>query len=401
MKSWSIAEGLIRLAARRCIRVLCVREHQVSIKDSSHKTLKDTIARLNLGAFFTVTKEGIYSRTGSEFIFKGLYGNEEGIKSTEGIDFCWVEEAQTVNASSWKTLAPTIRKSGSEIWVSYNLINEEDATHARFVGEPDAEFPNGRPKRTNSIVHKVNYDLNPWFKESELYQEMLDDKAESQHLYEHIWLGMPLVMDESIVMSGKYVVEAFDDLLWLQAPRLHFGLDFGFANDPSAGLRMFMLEEHDGLTTSGMPRVHTDLYISHEVYQHRVEIDAYDEFLADLPNSKEWPIKADCARPEVISHIARNFGYNISGAEKWDGSVKDGIAFLRGMRKIRIHPRCVNTAREARLYSYKVDKNTKEVLPAVIVGKHDHTWDAGRYGLDGYIQRSGALGIWHRIGKPS
>jgi len=384
-KSWGVAEALIRLAAAGAIRVLCTRERQNSIKDSSHKLLKDTIARLGLDSWFTVTADSIKSRTGSEFIFKGLFGNEEGIKSTEGIDICWVEEAQSVSAGSWRTLLPTIRKDTSEIWVTYNLIEEADATHQMFVVKG----------RTGAIVHKVNYDSNPYFS-GKLRQDMEDDKRNDYHMYEHIWLGMPLRVSNAVILNKKYVVEEFADDLWKQADRLRFGADFGFSQDPSTLLRMFILnEDKPG---------ERELYISHEAYGTGIELDDYDEFYGSVPDAKDWPIKADSARPEVISHIRRKFGYNISSAEKWDGSIKDGIAHLRAFKRIVIHPRCVNTAREARLWRYKVDtKQVNEygqpmVLP-VVVDKDNHTWDGARYGLDGYIQRSGALGQWAKLGE--
>jgi phage terminase large subunit len=127
------------------------------------------------------------------------------------------------------------------------------------------------------------------------------------------------------------------------------------------------------------------------------------EFYDSVPGARDWPIGADCARPETISHLRRK-GFNISGAEKWDGSVKDGITHLRGFDEIVIHSRCVETANEARLYRYKTDPKTVDehgnpkVLP-IVIDKHNHCWDGIRYGLDGYIQRSGALGVWDRLGR--
>jgi len=373
-KSWAVAEALIRIAVKRKVTILCVREYQNSIKDSSHRVLKNTIYRLGLQAFFQITNEEIRSRTGAFFIFKGLHGNDESIKSTEGVDICWVEEAQSVSDASWRTLIPTVRQAGSEIWVTYNLLDEESPTHQRFVINP----------RSNSIVHKVNFDSNPFFWDSPLAQDMEDDKRDNYHLFEHIWLGMPLVIDDSIIFSGKYVVEEFPDDLWLQADRLHFGADFGFASDPSTLIRDFVLNDN--------------LYIEYEAYGHHIELDEMGDFYARVPGSKDWPIKADCARPETISHIRRNWGYNISAAEKWPGCVEDGIAHVRKFKKIIIHPRCTHTALEARLYRYKVDRLTKEVLP-VVVDKNNHCWDGVRYSLDGHIQRSGELGIWDRLAR--
>lgn len=363
--------------------MLCVREYQTTIKDSAHKVLKDTIKRLGLTKAFTITNDSIRSLCGAEFIFKGLHNNEEGVKSTEGIDICWVEEAQTVKAGSWRTLTPTIRNGAvygdrPEIWVSYNLIEEEDATHQRFVIKG----------RTNSIVHKVNYDSNPYFG-GVLLDEMQDDRDLDYHLYEHIWLGMPLKISNAIIFSGKYEVREFADDLWQQAERLYFGADFGFSQDPASLERSFIVDD--------------TLYVEYEAYGVGVELDEMPEFYDSVPGSRDWPIKADGSRPETISHMRRK-GFNISAAEKWDGSVKDGITHLKRFKKIVIHPRCKGLASEARLYRYKVDKTQvdergqPQVLP-LIVDKHNHGWDAIRYSLDGYIMRSGDIGMWERLGQ--
>ena len=116
-----------------------------------------------------------------------------------------------------------------------------------------------------------------------------------------------------------------------------------------------------------------------------------------VPGAREWPIMADCARPETISYIRRQ-GFNISAAEKWPGCVEDGIAHIRGFEQIVIHERCKHMADEASLYSYKVDAKTNQVLP-LVVDKHNHCWDAIRYGLDGYIQRAGEDKVWEKLAK--
>jgi phage terminase large subunit len=115
-----------------------------------------------------------------------------------------------------------------------------------------------------------------------------------------------------------------------------------------------------------------------------------------VPGARDWPIKADCARPETISALARA-GFNITAAEKWPGSVEDGIAHIKAFRRIHIHKRCKQMQIEARLYSYKVDKVTSLVLP-IIVDAWNHGWDSIRYGLDGYIQKRGILAQWERLG---
>ncbi|CAK8736324.1 hypothetical protein SODG_000036 [Sodalis praecaptivus] len=187
--------------------------------------------------------------------------------------------------------------------------------------------------------------------------------------YEHIWLGKPRTISDAVVFSGKYRVESFADDLWQQAERLFLGADFGFANDPSTLIRSFIL----GRT----------LYIEHEQYGVGVELDHLPAFYDKVPGARDWPIKGDNSRPETISYLERQ-GFRISAAAKWPGSVEDGIAYLRGFEHIVIHSRCAHTVQEARLYSYKVDRQNHEVLP-VLVDKHNHCWDAIRYSLDGYI----------------
>src|SRR3990167_9159740 len=135
-KSTSIADALLLRAKKEKLRILCTREMQNSIRDSVHRLLIDRITYLGLDNDFIIKKEIIFSIAGSEFIFKGLRHNISEIKSTEGIDICWVEEAEKVTEYSWQTLVPTIRKENSEIWISFNPEDEKSATHQRFIANP-------------------------------------------------------------------------------------------------------------------------------------------------------------------------------------------------------------------------------------------------------------------------
>lgn len=371
-KSWEIARALILISSSRKVRILCAREVQNTIKDSVHKLLKDQIESMGLLPWFTITDNSIKSSVGSEFIFKGLRYDIQGVKSTEGVDICWVEEAQTVTAASWDVLAPTIRKDGSEIWISFNPNEEDDPTYQRFVANPPDD----------SFVVEVNYSDNPWFPEV-LRKEMEYCKRVDYDAYEHIWLGKPKKISAAVIFSGKYRVEAFDDELWRQADRLFLGADFGFAQDPSTLIRSFILGNK--------------LYIEYEAYGVGVELDEMAQLYDSVPGSRDWPIKGDCSRPETISYMRRQ-AFTIDAADKWPGCVEDGIAHLRGFEEIIIHERCKHMAAEARLYSYKVDKMSGDVLP-VIVDKNNHCWDAVRYSLDGYIQARGGLGVWQRLAE--
>jgi phage terminase large subunit len=327
------------------VRILCCREVQNSIRDSSYQTLKDTAERMGLFDRFDFKESEIeHKRTGSRFIFSGLLRNENSIRSKEGIDICWIEEASSVSRKSWDVLIPTIRKPGSELWLTFNPLTVDDPTNDFLETPPPGAY-----------VRKVNYTDNPYFPEV-LREQMEWDKANDYEKYQHIWEGFPLTISGAQIFRGKYVVESIPDDLWQQADRLFFGADFGFARDPSTLVRCFILDNR--------------LYIDYEAYGVGVEIDELPQLYRSVPESTKWPIKADCARPETISYLKRH-GFNIEGAEKWPGSIEEGISFIRSFDKVVIDPRCVHTADEFRLYSYKTDRLTGEVLP-VVLDKNNH-----------------------------
>lgn len=178
-KSWSVARALVALAASKPIRVLCARETQKSIQESVHRLLKDQIGLLGLDAYFDVQETKIVGTNGSDFAFAGI--RQQGVanlKSFEGVDICWVEEAQVVSQRSWDVLTPTIRKPGSEIWITFNPELDSDATYKRFVSTP----PEG------AWVASVNWHDNPWFP-PELEAERLDMLARDPVGYRTVWEG--------------------------------------------------------------------------------------------------------------------------------------------------------------------------------------------------------------------
>ena len=177
-KSWSFSEALLIRGVESPTRVLCGRELQKSISDSVHQLLCDQIARLNLGYYYDVTNTSITGRNGTQIGYAGLRHNATGLKSYEGVDICWVEEAQTVSKRSWEILIPTIRKECSEIWVSFNPELEDDETYKRFVIN--------RPH--DSIVVKMNWQDNPWFPEV-LKLELEELKERDPDAFLHVWEG--------------------------------------------------------------------------------------------------------------------------------------------------------------------------------------------------------------------
>ena len=369
-RSWTFARLLVGLASSRKLKILCAREFQASIKESVHQLLSDQIEQMGLSTFYTIQSASIKSGCGSEFIFKGLRVNPTEIKSLEGIDIAWLEEAQSVSNESLEILIPTIRKDGSEIWISMNTGEIQDPTYQRFVLNPPDDC----------VTRKATYADNPYFpatlEKERCYLQRVDPDA-----YSHIWEGDPKSVSDSCIFKNKYIIDEFE------APknmRLYFGADWGFSDDPTTLIRSYMG------TGNEVGNLMNHLYIEYEAYGVGVELDDIPELFDSVPGSREWTIKADNQRPDTISYIRRK-GFSIVPCMKWPsgpgkkGSVKEGIEFLRKFEKIHIHSRCKHMQEEAKLYSFKTDSKTNEVLP-IVVDKHNHCWDGVRYSFDQKIK---------------
>ena len=351
-KSYSVAATLILRAASKPLRILCAREIQKSIKDSVKRLLDDTIERAGLQGFFVSTDTEIRGQNGSLILFAGLRSNIDSIKSMEGIDICWVEEAQTVSQASLDILIPTIRKPGSQIYFTWNPKNQTDPVDAMFVGET-------KPPKT--IFLRVNWDLNPWFPDV-LKAEMEYDRGRDVDKYKHVWLGGYLRNSEARVFRN-WKIEDFetpDDVTH------RFGADWGFASDPTVLIRCHVV----GRT----------IYVDHEAYRVGCEIMDTPDLFFTVPESEKWPIIADSARPETISHMKKNGFPKIMSAVKGPKSVEEGIEWLKS-HDIVVHPRCVHTIDELSCYSYKTDPLTGAVLP-VLADKDNHLIDALRYACE-------------------
>jgi phage terminase large subunit len=352
-KSRSVATVLVLKGAEKPLRILCVREIQKSIRDSVKRLLDDEIDRCGLRGFYTSTDTEIRGANGTLFLFAGLRLNVASIKSLEGIDVCWNEEASTTSRSSLDTLVPTIRKPGSELWFTWNPDLDTDPIDVMFRGE------NCPPE---AMVLKVNHNDNPWFPEV-LRSEMEWDKARDPDKYLHIWEGEYRRNSEARVFRN-WVVDEFD------APAgSHFrlGADFGFSIDPSVLLRCYA----DGKR----------LYVDYEAYMVGCEIDALPALFMSVPDAERWVITADSARPETISYL-RSHGFpKIVSAVKGARSVEEGVEFLKSMDLV-VHPRCVHLIDELMHYSYKTDPLTGAVMP-ILADKDNHCIDALRYANEG------------------
>lgn len=349
-KSHDVAEYCLFRAYQSKIKVLCTRELQNSIADSVYSLLKNKIVDMHLDFFFTVYKDRIVGNNGSEFIFKGIHNNVSEIKSMENISIAWLEESQSLSRESIDVIVPTIRAPGSILIFTFNPYKDNDPIYMEMKNATE-----------DDLVIKANYSDNPWFPE-ELRLEMERDKKNDYQKYLWVWEGECLGLSDAQIFRGKYVVENFE------TPKnadFHFGADWGFANDPTTLVRSFI--------------VGNDLYIDMCAGKVGCDLEDTPSLFNEVQGSSIYPIYADSARPETISFM-RSKHYNVIAAEKWNGSVEDGIQYLRSFSCIHIHERCKAVAEEFDLYQYKVDRQTGEVL-RIPVDKFNHYIDAIRYSL--------------------
>lgn len=383
MKTWQIARALILHAQARKLRVLCTRETMKSIKESVHHELETQIGLVGIDGFWNIKDTTIRGANGSEFIFAGLRIDPASLKSYSDIDIVWVEEAAQVSIDSWKKLIPTIRKTGSEIWISFNPELETDPVYVRFLGY--LNDPKLQPD-PNAIVVKTGWQDNPWLSQ-ELKDEIAKAYATDVEDADHIWGGEPIRHSNASIFADKCIVQDFvpSGPGWLGP---FFGADGGFASDPATlvkvwvhGRRLYVEEEVGAV---GVDLMHLPQLFTTVTGWWRYEVDKRTgkEMSTKIPLPNVH-IEHDCAAASTISHL-QSCSVPAVACKKWPGSVEDGIKVLRMFEKIVIHSRCRGLIEESKLYRYKVDKVTKAVLN-VIVDAHNHYWDAIRYALEDVI----------------
>lgn len=354
-KSHNFAEMLIEECIREKTDAVCLREIQKSLKFSVKKLLENKIASMNAGAYFEVQNEQIKSVNGGVIIFQGMQDHtSDSIKSLEGFKIAWFEEAQTASQRSLDLLRPTIRSPGSQLWFSWN---------PRFATDPVDQLLRGPTPPPNAIVVEANYSDNPWLP-AELLEEMEYDKRRDPDKYAHIWLGKYQSNTSSRVFKN-WTIEEFE-----VDPNavIRQGADWGFSVDPTVLVQAYIVGRR--------------LYIPHEAYRVGCEIVDTPALFMSLPDAEKWPMVADSARPETISHLRKNGFPKITAAIKGPKSVEEGIGFLQGF-DIVVHPRCTHTIDELTLYSYKTDPlDESKVLP-VLADKDNHVIDALRYAMEG------------------
>ena len=207
-KTWTVARKLILRGVEKPLLILCTRELQKSVKKSVHRVIKDQIKFMGLDGFFDITEQSIKGKNGTEFIFLGTRYNPDEIKGTEGVDICWIEEAHNLTESSWDLIDPTIRKKGSEIWVTFNTRFKFDHIYQTFIANTP---PPG------SWVLKVNHSDNPFFSDTTMPEQMENARILDYEKYLHIWEGELKTLAEGAIF-GNQVIKAKQDNRFCKIP---------------------------------------------------------------------------------------------------------------------------------------------------------------------------------------
>ncbi len=353
-KSNFFADLWLEESVQQRMDFVCLRETLKSLEFSVKKLLESKITSRNAGAYFEVQDRRILSKHGGVTIFEGMQNHTaDSIKSLEGFDRSWFEEAQTASDKSLTLLRPTIRKPGSQLWFSWNPVDPTDPIDLLLRGD---ELP------PDAIVVQANYQDNPWLPD-ELRVEMEFDRKRDPEKYSHVWLGQYRTNSQARVFRN-WKIEEFTR----PAGTVHrLGADWGFSVDPSVLVRC----DIDGRL----------LYVDYEAYQIGCEINNLPELFMSVPDAEKYQITADSARPETISYMQKHGFPRIHSAVKGAKSLEEGVEFLRSF-DIIVHPRCTHVIDELTMYSYKTDPLTGVVLP-ILEDKNNHLIDALRYACEG------------------
>jgi phage terminase large subunit len=338
--------------------ILCAREHLANLDDSSMEEVKQAIRSVDwLDEYYEIGEKFIRSKDGRiKYLFSGLRHNIGGVKSKARLLLAWVDEAEQVGEVAWRTLLPTVREDGSEVWVTWNPESEHSSTNTRFRINPPSD----------SKIIELNWQDNPWFPK-ELDAERLEDMRNRPDTYDHVWEGAYLVLSDALIFKDRFYIEEFEPTQDFAGP--YFGCDFGFANDPNAATESYI---HD-----------RTLYIRREAGgKLKQKLDNLPhELTSKLPRVAMHTLRCDSARPETIAYL-NNHGFpRAVSAKKGKGSVEDGIEHIKSYDRVVIHPDCPETAREFRLYSYKIDRLSGDILP-IPVDEYNHFIDSLRYALE-------------------
>lgn len=344
--------------------LLCGREYMNSLADSSMEEVKRAIlSEPWLASYYDIGEKYIRTKNRRiDYTFAGLRHNLDSLKSRANIHILWADEGENVSAIAWQKIIPTVRENNSEIWVTWNPEQKGSATDVRFRKQPP----------DNSKIVQLNYNDNPFFPDVLEQERQNDLKRLDPRTYAWIWEGEYLENSAAQILADKVVIDEFVPSADWDGP--YQGLDWGFSQDPTAAVKCWINGDQ--------------LFVEYEAGKTGLELDDTVKYIeARIPGFSRNAIRADSARPESIRHVQSRGFPRIVAATKGPGSIEDGIAFLRSFRNIVIHTRCVETRKESRLYSYKVDRRSGDVL-SEIVDAHNNYIDAIRYAVEPVMKRS-------------
>jgi phage terminase large subunit len=362
-KSWGIARALLIIGLNKPIRVLCAREFQTSIKDSVHKLLSDQIINMGLTDFYEVVDRTIRGKNGSEFNFVGLKNNVANVKSYEGVDICWVEEAQSVSARSWDVLIPTIRKEQSEIWVSFNPELATDNTYQRFILNSPA----------NAIIQKINWSDNPWFPETlKLEKDAL--KTRDIEAYNTVWEGICRVTVDGAIFAKEMQFAEMEDRItkvnYDPTKPVHAVFDLGWSDATAVWFVQFI-----GMETRLIRYMETSQETISAILA-KMQTFGYIYDTLWLPHDAENKTLAAAGRS--IEEIVRSSGYKTRIIPRTP--VVDSINAARTIFRNCWFDRdnCVDGLQCLRHYRYEVDPDTKQFSRTPLHDQYSHGADAFR-----------------------
>lgn len=365
-KSHAVAEWIVEQCfLRPGLRVLCTREVQKSINQSVKRLIEDKIARLGLSSLFQIKQSEIVTPGNGLIMFQGLLAHTiDSIKSIEGVDIAWIEESQSVSQRSLDILRPTIfRKKGACIIATWNPRSPKDPIDLLLRKDP--------PK--DAIVLRANYNDNPFLPPITL-EEVEYDRGRDMDKFRHVWLGEYMEMSEASVFRNWTVdyFETPDDA------RFYYGMDFGYSKDPTFLVRCF-IGRKEGERIIPDPKGRT-LFVDYESVEYGCEIDKLPKLMNKVPDSKDWMVRADNARPEVISWLQRNGFPKVCSSSKGKNSIIEGVEYLRKF-DIVIHERCLRLIDNFTYYKWMTDPKTEEILPK-LEDKNNDGIDALRYAIE-------------------
>ena len=363
-KSWGVARALLVLGVKKPTRILCAREFQNSISQSVHKLLSDQIIALKLESFYEITQTSIKGQNGTEFAFVGLKNNVTNIKSYEGVDICWVEEAQSVSKTSWNILIPTIRKEHSEIWITFNPELETDETYQRFVLSPPE----------NSVVAKINWSDNPWFPETlRLEKDAL--KARDPEAYATVWEGVcRQTVDGAIFAKELQMAELQGRIAKVNydpVKPVHAVFDLGWSDATAIWFVQFI-----GMETR-LIRYHETSQETISAIMAKLQTFGYMIDTLWLPHDAQNRTLA--SNGKSIEEIVRSLGFKTRILERVP--IVDSINAARTIFPNCYFDRtnCEEGLQALRHYRYEVDPDTKAFSKTPLHDQYSHGADAFRY----------------------